>query len=240
MTAEQSQVYKKMEEDLVAEFIDRKTGANLTAEAVNTLSKLMKLRQITSGFIGHSEGSAYIERLENNPKYLELDDFIEEIGDEKLVIACQFKEEIYTLLERYKDYGIAAIFGDASPTERAANIKLFQTTDKLKIMVLQPQAAGHGITLTAAHYFVFLSLDYNFEFYYQVGKRIERIGQKERMFVNHFLAKTDTGRQTIDHDLMHVLKSKSHDRDILFDNTQDTVDIANTLVARLVDRVKGN
>lgn len=241
MTAEQSRIYVEMEKELVAELIDRRTGANLMIEASNTLAKLMKLRQITSGFVGHSDGVAAIESLSSNPKYEEMDDFIDELGGNKLVIACQFKEEIYTLLNRYKHLGIAAIFGDVKdPAERKNSIWKFQNTNELQIMVLQPQAAAHGITLTEAAYFAFLSLDYNFEYYYQLGKRIERIGQKNPMFVNHFLAKTEAGRQTIDHDLMHVLKSKSTDRDVLFDGNGDIVEIAAVLTNRLIERNNNN
>jgi SNF2 family DNA or RNA helicase len=236
MTVEQSRVYQKMENELVAELEDRRTGENLTVEAVNTLAKLMKLRQITSGFVGHSEGMAAVETLDDNPKFSELDEFIDELQGEKLVIACQFKEEIQALLSRYKDLGIAAIYGDESVQRRAENIQRFQTTDDLQIMVLQPQAAAHGITLTKAHYFVFLSLDYNFEYYYQTGKRIERLGQKNPMFVYHFLAQTNGGGQTIDHDLMEVLRGKSQDRDVLFNSAADIVEIADTLRQRLIQR----
>lgn len=240
MTAEQSRIYREMEESLVSELTDKKTNQNVVIEAVNTLTKLMKLRQITSGFVGHSEGTAAIEHLANNPKYEEMDAYIEELGDNKLVISCQFKEEINSLLNRYKDKGVAAIYGDVSPEIRKQNVYKFQNTDEIKIMLLQPQAAGHGITLTAASYFAFLSLDYNFEYYYQVGKRIERIGQKHPMLFSHFLAKTDTGCQTIDHDLMYVLKSKSADRDVLFDGSRDILDIAEVLTSRIINRVKNN
>jgi len=242
MTAEQTKIYLKMEKELVAEFRDYRSGNNVVVEATNVLSKLMRLRQITSGFVGHSNGEvARLTDTIENPKFLELDSFIEELQGEKLVIACQFREEIHHLLTRYsKNYGIAAIYGDEPLSRRTENINKFQKTNELQIMVLQPQAAAHGITLTEAHYFVFLSLDYNFEYYYQTGKRIERIGQKNSMFVYHFLAKTDTGRQTIDHDLMMVLKAKSVDRDALFDNNLDVVEIAETLKARITARVNEN
>jgi SNF2 family DNA or RNA helicase len=238
MTAAQSKAYKEMEKDLVSDFLDQKTKQNLTVEAVNTLSKLMKLRQMTSGFVGHSEGTAALESMKDNPKLVEMDDLLEEIGDNKVVIACQFKEEIYALLDRYRHLGASAVFGDAKLSDRIDAINKFQKTNELKIIILQPQAAAHGITLTEAHYFVFLSLDYNFEYYYQVGKRIERIGQRNPMFMYHFLAKTEDGCDTIDHDLMDVLRSKSQDRDILFNNDSDIVDIANTLKNKIIQRVQ--
>lgn len=234
MTYEQSRIYKKMEEDMVAEFLDKKTDLTIEVEAVNTLARIMKLRQVTSGFMGHAEGIAAIELGDNNPKLKELDDFIEELGDKKLVIACQFTEEIETLLKRYSHLGCAAIYG-ATSSRASEYVKQFQETDSLRIIILQPKAAAHGITLTKAHYFVFLSLDYNFEYYYQVGKRIQRIGQKNNMYVYHFLAKTDRGVDTVDHDLMYVLKKKNSERDVLFkggDETEIAQDLMNRVIAR--------
>ena len=58
------------------------------------------------------------------------------------------------------------------------------------------------------------------------------------MFVYHLLAKTEAGRQTIDHDLMDVLRSKSKDRDVLFNNDSDIVDIATTLKNKIIERVQ--
>ena len=142
MTAEQERAYLEMEDQLITEFTDPDTRLNIKAEAVNVLSKMMKL-QITSGFVVGADGSKGSFNV--NPKLEDLDAFIDELGDEKLVVACQFKEEIYTLLERYKDLGCAAIFGDEPVHKRTESIRDFQTTDKIKLMILQPQAAAHGI-----------------------------------------------------------------------------------------------
>jgi SNF2 family DNA or RNA helicase len=234
LSPEQEKAYEDMEEELIASFDDKHTNSNVTVEAVNTLAKIMKLRQITSGFMAGNDGS--IAAFKNNPKMEELDDFIDELGDNKLVIACQFKEEIYQLLERYKDRGVGAIFGDVKLSDRTDAIKRFQTTDDLQIMLLQPQAAAHGITLTAASYLLFFSLDYNFEFYYQTAKRIERLGQKSPIFIGHLLARFASGAPTIDEDLMDVLRGKNNDRDRLFNAGQDTIEIAHLLKQRLLAR----
>ena len=83
-----------------------------------------------------------------------------------------------------------------------------------------------------------MSLDYNFEYYYQVGKRIERIGQKNTMFFYHLLAKTEDGLETIDHDLLEVQKRKGLDRESLFSSGEDLVDIANSIKNRIINRHK--
>lgn len=209
MTAEQEDAYVRMAKDLVTEIKDIKV------DAVNVLSKIMKLRQITSGFILGKDGKA--AHIENNPKWEDLDEYIEELGDKKVVIACQFKEEISHLNERYKSKGVATIYGDVPVSDRARIIRDFQQEGRVpRIIILQPAAAAHGITLTAASHLVFVSLDYNFEYYYQTAKRIERLGQKNSIFIAHLLARFRDGEPTIDEELLEVLKDKSEDRNALF------------------------
>jgi SNF2 family DNA or RNA helicase len=231
MSGKQEKAYKDMEEELVAEF--KHGGINIKAEAVNVLSKLMKLRQITSGYIVGEDGTK--ADFDVNPKLDDLDEFIEELGDNKLVIACQFRHEIETVANRYKALGVAIIDGTIPPSRRAEYIREFQGGNEIRIMVLQPQAAAHGITLTAASHLLFLSLDYNFEYYYQTAKRIERIGQQSSIFVTHSLAALSDGSPTIDHDLMDVLAKKAKGRESLF-NMEDAAEVAGELTARLFKR----
>jgi len=236
MTKEQQDAYLEMEHELIAEFTDARTAQQVRAEAVNTLSKLMKLRQITSGFMVGEEGIKGV--FKTNPKLEDLDDFLEDFGDNKLVLSCQFTEEINTVLERYKHYGITHIDGRVKVEHRDERVTDFQRTDKYKIMVLQPAAAAHGLTLTASSYLFFLSFDYNFEYYYQVAKRIERLGQKNNIFVIHSLATLIDGGETIDHDLFAVVKEKEKGRDILFRAEVDVPGLVQDLTDRLIKKGK--
>jgi SNF2 family DNA or RNA helicase len=84
-----------------------------------------------------------------------------------------------------------------------ANIKNFIEDPKVRLIVLHPKSAAHGITLTVAHYMIFASIDYSFESYYQSVARIERASQKHPMFVYPILAK-----DTIDEAMWSVLTAK--------------------------------
>jgi SNF2 family DNA or RNA helicase len=53
------------------------------------------------------------------------------------------------------------------------------------VLVIQPQAASHGVTLTAADTIVFWSPVMSVETYLQCIARIDRVGQKNRMTVVH-------------------------------------------------------
>jgi len=236
MTEEQSESYWEMEDELATELGG--LGSKVRAEAVNSLSKMMKLRQITSGFLINSLDQT-VGRLDKSPKFEEMDALIEQLQGQKLLIICQFSEEIRQCLERYKHLGVATIKGGISIEERNRLVVDFQTTDNLQILVLQPQAASHGLTLTEAAYLAFLSLDYNYEFYHQVAKRIERIGQKRPMFVIRMVAKCSDGTPTIDSDLVDLLTQKEADRNSLFQTSETSIDdIAEVLRNRIVARAR--
>ena len=53
------------------------------------------------------------------------------------------------------------------------------------MLIIQPQAASHGVTLTAADTVVFWSPVMSVETYLQCIARIDRVGQKNRMTVVH-------------------------------------------------------
>ena len=54
-----------------------------------------------------------------------------------------------------------------------------------RILVIQPQAASHGVTLTAANIIVFWSPVMSVETYLQCVARIDRVGQVNKMTVVH-------------------------------------------------------
>ena len=235
MTNEQEAAYDEMSKTLIAELVDLQKGQSVRAEAVNVLSKIMKLRQITGGFLVNKEGEEV--QISNNPKLEELADFIEELGEKKCVVAAQFTKEIEIINSKFAGMNCMRIDGSVSAEKRADVVRSFQNDLTKRVVVLQPAAAAHGITLTAASHLVFFSLDYNFEFYYQTAKRIERIGQKWPIFIVHLLARFQDGSPTIDEDLLDVLENKSKDRSALF-NPSNIGDLAEMLTERIIERAK--
>src|ERR1019366_2691873 len=74
LTGEQERAYIEMEEELATTFSDHSTKVDIRAEAVNALAKMMKLRQITSGYLPSSDGDRVIGKFESNPKIDDLSD----------------------------------------------------------------------------------------------------------------------------------------------------------------------
>ena len=76
-----------------------------------------------------------------------------------------------------KGYGVGQIHGDVTPSKRGQIINDFQTTDNIRVLVMQPQATAHGITLTAADTVVFFGPLMSVEQYVQCIARADRKGQ---------------------------------------------------------------
>jgi SNF2 family DNA or RNA helicase len=66
-----------------------------------------------------------------------------------------------------------------------------------RVLVIQPQAASHGVTLTAADTVVFWSPVLSVETYLQCVARMDRVGQKNKMTVVH-LQGSDIERKMYD------------------------------------------
>ena len=77
------------------------------------------------------------------------------------------------------------INGDVSANQRASIINRFQNQDEPKVLVIQPQSASHGVTLTRADTVVFWSPVMSVEVYLQCVARMDRVGQKNKMTVVH-------------------------------------------------------
>ena len=60
---------------------------------------------------------------------------------------------------------------------------MFQETSDPRVLVIQPQAAAHGVTLTAANTVVWWGPTSSLETYSQANARVHRSGQKHKSTV---------------------------------------------------------
>ena len=77
------------------------------------------------------------------------------------------------------------ISGKVSVNKRYQIIKDFQETDKIQVLIIQPQAAAHGLTLTSANTIIWYAPVTSVETYLQANARIDRPGQHNPMTVIH-------------------------------------------------------
>lgn len=215
MTKEQEKAYAEMRDLLYTEF----EGEGITARVAAV--RMMKLREITGGFIITDKGKQSPLNKET-PKMIELDLILDQVlgerlGDEnrqptKAIIWAQYRWECTTLNRRYRRYGSRGLYGGISHTKRDDNIEAFQNDPKCQVLVCHPKSAGHGLTLTAANYAIYYSLSYDYDEFYQSARRIARPGQTRPMFFYFLMAPG-----TIDEVIARSLEEKKKVSDIITD-----------------------
>lgn len=132
--------------------------------------------------------------------------------EQKIVIFAQHREAIEALGNALSNYHPAIIHGGTTSVERQTTVEAFQTNALSRVFIGQIQAAGTGITLTAASDLIFLEQSWTPADNAQAAMRIHRIGQKRGCLV-----RTATLAGSIDEDVQRVLARKTEDIVALFD-----------------------
>ncbi len=172
-------------------------------EVTVDLTKILKLRQITGGFILNKEGE--VKRVsKTNPKLQVLNEFLEGIPKgEKVLIFAIHRAEIEMLRKQFGKRAVA-IYGGVSDVKKLNALDQFINNPEVDRIILQPQSAAYGVNgLTVSRYCIFYSIDYRADTDYQAIKRIERNGQTRAMFVYYLIA-----TNTIDEVIYNVVKKK--------------------------------
>ena len=134
-------------------------------------AKLMKLREIASGFVINKDksitdfGNAKIELLKN---------IIDEIGDKQIIIWCQFQHEIETLSEKFSGVGLT------SKTKNRDDVIRAFKSGEIKLLFTHPQLLGKGLTFVNCTYNIYYSMSFSYEEFKQSQDRIHRIGQDKK------------------------------------------------------------
>lgn len=186
---EQAAAYKKMKDDLLIEYSEG------LITAANAAVKAMKLLQIAAGSVKDDEGNSVKLDSSNRDEFLW--NIFEQTGKTKLVVASAFRADIAHLHSYFTKKGVkaAVIFGGVDHDVRAQHIKNFQEGD-LQVLIIQPQSAAHGITLTAANHLVWYSLVPSGEVHLQFNGRITRAGQTKKQTI-HYLIGTQAEKRIL-------------------------------------------
>lgn len=175
---------------------------NSEVSAVNVLTKLLRLSQITGGNLTDDNG---ITSNVSKAKLEALEDILDSaLSDgKKVVVIARFVPEmdaIEQLLEK-KGIGYATVRGGVK--DRPEEIRRFQEDSDCKVFIGQIAAAGLGITLTAASTMVFYSMDYSMSNFEQAKARIHRVSQKNDCLYIYLVAKG-----TVDRKVLKALRDK--------------------------------
>ena len=173
---------KKYYDQLKKDFLFEASGQEVTS--VNAAANMTKLLQISGGAV-YTNDKKVID-FDISPRLKELIDVVEQT-DNKVLVFVPYRHTIDIVYNNLLNNNITAeiINGDVSANERTRIIKEFQSADDPRVLVIQPQSASHGVTLTRADTVVFWSPVMSVEVYLQCIARIDRVGQKNKMTVVH-------------------------------------------------------
>ena len=176
LTPQQRKYYKQLKDQMVMQV----AGEEVTA--VNAAVNMNKLLQISAGAVYTDHGDALEFDIKN--RYKVLMEAIQEASS-KVLVFVPFRHAIGILSEKLASDGVSneVIQGSVPVTKRTDIFKRFQEQDNPKVLVIQPAAASHGVTLTAADTVVWWAPTSSLETYSQANARVHRSGQKNKCTV---------------------------------------------------------
>ena len=106
-------------------------------------------------------------------------------SSQKVLVFVPFKHVIDILTDKLRADGISTniIRGDVSAPQRTSIFKQFQEAPNPRVLVIQPQSASHGVTLTRANTVVWWGPTSSLETYDQANARVHRSGQTHKCTV---------------------------------------------------------
>lgn len=174
MTAEQKKLYKQMAKDSV--FKDYGIIAD------NPLTKMLKLRQLSSGYLVDKHG---ISLPIPNRKEEELKELMQN-WDKKLVIFAEYKNSMLNILSLLRKLKIKTVYLNGESKDK--NIwKEFQNDESIRVIVCQYQSASMGIDLYAADTILYYEPTNSTNLLEQSRDRIHRIGTTQPCSYLHFI-----------------------------------------------------
>ncbi len=175
LTKEQDKAYKEMVNRLRTEADE----GEITA--VNEAVKMAKLIQIACGVVYADDGTEV--SIPANPRIQEVKDIVSTAEGKVIVFVPYVSSVKMVAAELSKAFTVEVIYGGVKKDERDRILGAFQKTNEPKVLVAQPAAMSHGLTLTAASTIVWYSCVTSNEVFEQANGRINRPGQKMNNFI---------------------------------------------------------
>lgn len=178
LTPQQSKYYKLLKKQMVM------SAGGEQVTSVNAATNINKLLQISGGAVYTDTGEVIEFDVSNRLRVIQ--EVIEE-ASHKVLVFVPFTHTIELLKNYLTKAGITCdvINGQVTVNKRYEIINDFQDTDKVQVLIIQPQAASHGLTLTAANVVIWYAPVTSVETYLQANARINRPGQKNAMTIVH-------------------------------------------------------
>lgn len=208
-------------------------------KANNILTTILRLQQITSGFLSPQipeemkvlmgidpeiEPKSIWDDISKNPKLQELEDVLGQIDlkEDQVIIWSRFRFDIRTIKKFLMSKGIdcATYYGEQLMQENELHEKRF-INGTARVMISNPASGGMGKNWQNANYMIYYCNDYSLQNRLQSEDRFYRMGQNKTCTVIDI-----TARKSIDGMVHQVLRDKKSIADIL---TNDAKRVLNNL-----------
>ena len=178
LTSQQQKYYESLRKNMLT------IAAGEEISTVNAAANLNKLLQLSCGAVYSDSGE--VVSFDAKSRMSALLEVIEE-ASHKVIVFVPFRHAIEIIAEELKYQGIPCevIHGGISATKRTEIFAKFQTETDPQVLVIQPQAAAHGVTLHAANVVVWWGPITSIETYLQANARVHRAGQRNPCTVVH-------------------------------------------------------
>ncbi|MHC4356630.1 MAG: C-terminal helicase domain-containing protein, partial [Planctomycetota bacterium] len=143
-------------------------------------------------------------------------------GSGKVVVFAHHKDVVNGLMDEFGDRAVK-LTGETPMAQRQEAVDRFQSDPTIQVFVGNIQAAGVGITLTAASHVVFAELDWVPGNITQAEDRCHRIGQTNSVLVQHLVFD-----ESIDANMAHALTIKQDVLDRALDRREAEVPVVPT------------
>lgn len=181
--------------------------------ADNPLSRLIKLRQLCSGFIKLEDGTIIETK---NEKLSILQELLESFEDDKkIVIFAEFKYSIRKIEELLKKLKIKYVTLDGEQKDKTIWRK-FQSDKSIRVFIGQYQSANAGIDLFSSDTIIYYEPTTRSVVLEQSRDRIHRTGQTNKCSYIHLLTKG-----TVEVDIYRALAGYSDFSEKLFTEYMD-------------------
>jgi len=180
LDAKSRKVYKALETQFIAEINEQGDMIDVP----NAGAKLLRLQQVTSGYLPKEDGDPEILNAIKRDALQELLEGIAE--DEPVVVFCRFKHDLESIKQAAENVGREYL----ELSGKCSQWKEFQFDRKDgEVLGVQIQSGGAGIDLTRARYCVFYSMSFSYDDYDQALSRVHRPGQKHKVIYYHLKMK---------------------------------------------------
>lgn len=158
-----------------------------------------------------------------------IDNFLEETG-EKIVLFAHHRKIIDKVMKHYGKRAVK-VDGSVKDIKREQAVNQFQNNPKIDVFIGQIQAAGEGLTLTAASTALFLEMADTPSDHSQCEDRIHRIGQTKKASIYYLIA-----HGTVEESMAKMVEEKQATVDEILDGKaqESSFDVFSQVIQKML------